>query len=217
MLCLVIGVGARFLRVLLGFERSPLVRIDSDIRKTRDVAWFRAEGASSVGLSFAVLAGGLLLEFFPGYETLGRVLRAAVVGWVAFSAWKLHRLPRRKGVLAWAVWASAWSLLIGSVAYPFAGTSAVSVLHLVFVGGFGMTALFVASRVVLAHGGFRVEMERRSRAIGWTAAFAIFAGMARAGAAFAPAEYFRHLAYASAAWLIALVIWGGWMGRRLRA
>lgn len=215
MLCLVLGVGARLLRVLLGYERSPLLRISANIREPDADTWFRAEGAPSVIASFIFLSTGFILEFFPGLEILGRCLRALVVGWVAFSAWKLHRLPRGKGVLAWGIWVSGWSLLVGSVVYPFSGSYAVSALHLVFIGGFGVTALLVASRVILAHGGFKVELERRSHALAWTAALIIFAALARAGAEFPGAGYLRHLGYASAAWLAGVVIWASWMGRRL--
>lgn len=217
MLSLLVGVGSRMLRVLLGFERSPLLRIESDVRKPARADWFRTEGAFSVAASFGLFATGFALEFWPGFEGLGRCLRAAVVAWIAFSAWNIHRLPRGKGVLAWGIWASAWSLLIGSIAYPFSGTYAVSVLHLVFIGGFGMTTFLVASRVVLAHGRFRVEVERRSRALALTGALAIVAGAARVGAAFSSSGYLAHLAYASAAWLAAILIWGAWMGKKLRA
>lgn len=203
LLALVVGIGAKLIRVLLGYEESPLVQLGGTPARTSPVFWVR--------IHVLILGLGFGLEFVPGTETFGRLLRAWVVSWVAISAWRLYRLPPRRGALTWGLWASGWSLWIGVLAYPFSGVYGIHFLHLVFAGGFGAVGLMVASRVVLAHGGYPIELETRSLSIRFTWILIFSAGFARLGAGFTETGYLRHLQYASILFVLGVLVWTTWM------
>jgi len=217
MLCFMIGIGARLVRVLLGYAPSPLLKISKNIH-TDDrgfSAWFAAESKKSIALNFLLLLCGFIFEFFPNLREIGRFLRAGVIAWIAFSAWQLHRFPKDRGILAWGLWSSSWLLLLGAIAYPLAGAYAIHVLHLIYVGGFGVTTLLVASRVILSHGGFPIEQEHRSKLLACTIVLGCLAAVTRMSAPLTGTGYERHLGYAALCWTVAIAIWGTWMGRKL--
>lgn len=213
MVSFIIGIGARLVRVLLGYAPSPLVQIKNSIRAGDRgfSSWFAAESKKSITVNFLLLALGFVFEFFPALREVGRFLRAAALGWIAFSAWKLHRFPKDRGVLSWGLWVSCWLLFFGAIANPFAGGYAMHILHLVYIGGFGVMALLVASRVILSHGGFDIELERRSKLLACTVALGALAAVTRMSAPFLGAGYERHLGYAAFCWTLAISLWGAWM------
>jgi hypothetical protein len=97
---------------------------------------------------------------------------------------------------------ATWSLALGLWTTAVAGLVApafkVHFAHLVFVSGFGMLTLAAASRV-LGDGG--------PRAWRWIGGLLLAAAATRVFAPFVPAVYESHLAYASIAWLAALLLW----------
>lgn len=76
--------------------------------------------------------------------------------------------------------------------------------------------LCIATRVVLAHGGFSLEPEISSKGLFVCGALCIVAAVTRMSAVFLPSEsYFLHLSYAGAALALGFIVWGGAIGYKL--
>lgn len=192
--CLVLGVGSRLIPALLGWTASP------EVAKTQ----------KRVGLFF-----GLALLFVGSYmlEALSfgigaQILRSLVVGFIAFVFWKIHRAPARRGVQPWALWASAWTLLLGQVGMIFFFTYRIHLLHVILVSGLALMTFMIATRVALAHGKHELSLEIKSRALLVGAVLVSLAGLTRLSASFAPDIYQSHLLYASYTWIAGLAVWG---------
>ena len=90
-------------------------------------------------------------------------------------------------------------------------------LHLAFISGFGLLTLLVASRVTLAHGGYDLSIEKRSRVFKWAGGWILAAALVRASAPLTAQAYFHHLAYAAACWIIGVGIWAAYFVPRMLA
>lgn len=194
MLCFVLGVGGKLVGSLLGWQSAPLVRISGGGPRAVH-AWAPA----------VLLLGGFAFEFLS-YPVEGRSLRAAAATWVALQAWKLHRRPLSRGRLVNWLWVSSWGLVSGLWAHALAPSLGVHALHLVFISGFGLMTLMIASRVTLAHGGHGLELELDSGAIRWAGVLITLAALTRASAPLT-GSYQRHLAYAASVWIAAMIVW----------
>lgn len=202
MLCFVLGVGGKLVGALLGWSSQPLVQITVVGTTKREPVI-----PLNIAVPFTVLALGFLLELTE-FQGIGRVLRALSAVFVAIDAWKLHRLPKNQGRLVNWLWVSSWGLILGLALYAFVPFMGIHGLHLMFICGFGLMTLMIASRVTLAHGGYDLEIEINSRAIRWAGALTLLAAGARTAAPLT-STYMDHLGYAAALWIAALVIWSG--------
>jgi uncharacterized protein involved in response to NO len=77
-----------------------------------------------------------------------------------------------------------------------------------FMGGFTLLILAVATRVTLSHGGHSLEAERRNWPLRLGMASGLFALAARVGATFTPNAFFELLALAGVVWLAGILFWG---------
>ena len=157
---------------------------------------------------YVTLAALLALSFAADatlVPRLGAVLRFAVAACLGILGWKLTRLPGRRALGAWAMWAAGWMMLIGlglAAAWPL---HAVAFHHFVFIGGYGLLTLAIGTRVVTGHGRFPVTDESRilSPAVVVLVALAL---VLRVAAEFAPRA--NHLLGGSAAlWIAAWLVW----------
>jgi uncharacterized protein involved in response to NO len=200
MLCFVLGVGGKLVSALLGWSAPPLVQIETAHTGKRGCLI-----SFDVALPVALLTAGFLLEF-TAWQMLARILRALSATYVGLSAWKLFQRPKIRGRLSNWLWISCWGLVSGSWLYALSTLLGTHGLHLMFICGFGLMTLIIASRVTLAHGGYDLELESKSRSIRWMGVFILAAALTRVTAPLTP-SYLHHLTYAAGAWLIALLIW----------
>jgi uncharacterized protein involved in response to NO len=104
--------------------------------------------------------------------------------------------------------------LAGLAAAGFFYDRHVALEHLLFIGGFGLLILVVASRVLFGHSGELPGFARRS----WTArviiSLAFIAAATRASADFWPAITISHHKYAAWTWGLAAALWLAWHRRR---
>ena len=121
-------------------------------------------------------------------------------------AWKLWRPPGRNVRLSWVLWAAGWCLALGLVAAAALPAYAVTAWHLVFVGGYGLLTLAIATRVVVSHGGHEMPEEGRVLGAGVLVAAAIALVLRLSSDGGSPAAL-RLDALAAAAWAVA---WGWW-------
>lgn len=196
----VLGIGAFvFPRMLGGGFGEPKTPTQ------RRTALLRAAGAA------ALLAGSFVLE------ALGRVhaayaLRAGVA--LAYLMVEVDWKTRRRGSLATGLkWALALGLL-GLVLAPFWYAQHVSIEHLLYIGGFGLLMLVVASRVLFGHSGDLEGFFARSRWVRFLVFLGVLAALTRATPAWRPSTTVSHHIYAAVTWAMLALGWLLWHRRR---
>ena len=142
-----------------------------------------------------------------GRPDLGAWLRVVPATGMGLLVWKLFRLPGRKDTLSWSLWSAGWFVLLGLWTAAVVPARAILGYHVVFLGGFGLLILGIATRVVVSHGAHPVEQEGRVLRRGVMAAVAV-ALLARVGAEFAPATVNLHYALSGLSWIAAWLLWG---------
>lgn len=201
MLLTVVGVGSQMIPRLLGAMSGGCVRSGS-IRTNRFLY---------IGLAFL---GGCFIEAFV-HPVLGRWVQTAIVGLIAVKHWGVLRLPFSRSKLAWVLWISCWFLLFGLAGESLFPSYSVHFLHLTFIGGFALMTLMVATRVILAHGGFNLILETQLTSLFWVCGFVAVSSVTRVAAGFIPAAYESHLSYAAVLWLTGLAIWTIRLGTKI--
>jgi uncharacterized protein involved in response to NO len=202
MLLVIVGVGGQLIPMLLGGApaagcmRSP-----------------RARNNRFLYLGLALLSAFFIEALMWG--DLGRVLQAVIVAAVALKHWRIFQLPIARSKLAWILWTSCWFLVTGLAGEALFPRYAVHFLHLSFIGGLALTSMMVATRLVLAHGGFSLMLETRLQSLYWAGGFVLTASVTRLAAGFIPAAYEHHLTYAALLWLMGLSIWAVVVGRKI--
>ena len=167
-----------------------------------------------------LLAAVLLLSSF-GIEVwveqrAGQLLRAAAFV-VALAQVRWRRAPASPppGTLASAL--RAWCLplaLLGLIAPAFAYSRHVALDHLLFIGGFGLLCLIVASRVLFGHSGDLPGFARKSWIARGIVLLVVLAALTRASADFQASIQLSHYKYAAWSWIIAGLAWSLWHARR---
>ena len=114
----------------------------------------------------ALLVLAVNLEF-AGLGTPAAVLRAIAALASTQLAWKLWRLPGRRDRLSWALWSAGWCVALGFTAAALLPLQRVEAWHVVFVGGYALLTLGIATRVVVSHGGHPIADE--ARVLNWPA------------------------------------------------
>jgi len=202
-LLLVLGVGGFLGPRLLGFAALP--KFDT------------AEKPPSTNILFYKVAGitvllSVIAEYGLGVSMMA-FLRAAAVTAVILAAVRPWRLPAARTTLAWCVWTAHWLIVVSVWLVAIAPRYRIDFLHVLFIGGFTLLILAVATRVTLSHGGHSLALERGS----WPLRIGLLSGLvamlARVGAPFAPSSYFEHLAYAGLLWIGGMLFWGVYLTR----
>jgi uncharacterized protein involved in response to NO len=196
-LALVLGVGTMLVPVFAGM-RDPLV--------LPGIAGPHERGNRR--RLYGALAALLLFSF--GCDALawpraGALLRLLVAATLGLLGWKLGRLPGRRALGAWGMWAAGWMVLLGlalAVAFPL---HAVAFQHLIFIGGYGLLTLAIGTRVVTGHGRFPIADEGRILSPVVVALVGL-ALVLRVGAEFAP-DARPWLGVSAALWILAWLAW----------
>lgn len=172
-------------------------------------AWLRTILAASALLaSFAVEVGV--------QPQAGVILRAVAVG-IALAGirWRRAADVPPAGTLANALRAWCLPLTFLGVATPaFAYSRHVALEHFLFIGGFGLLCLIVASRVLFGHSGSLPDFAKISRIARTIVVLVVIAAFTRASAEFWPKIIVSHHLYAAGLWALAALLWLLWHKRR---
>ena len=146
--CLVVGVGSLIL--------PHLARGDAP--------------AEPRGARLLHVAAGLIFASSFFVEELVSVpaahaLRAVFAGGALIIAGRLWRPPTQAGVHRWLAWLAGWALPIGFALVALFPSHRKALLHVVFIGSFGLMSLSIALHVALTHAGLADALERRSRPV----------------------------------------------------
>lgn len=197
-LSLVIGVGSLLVPTFIGV-RDPLSlpRIASPHERRGRRAFYLAV---ALLLAASFVAEGLL------HRALAAWLRALAATPMLFLAWKLHRRPGRRALHAYVLWSAGWGVLAGLWLTALWPSHLLAGEHIVFIAGFGLLTMGIATRVVTVHGGHALALERRVLGVPPLALLAL-ALASRLGAEFAPARTTPLLAASGALWALAWLAW----------
>ncbi|HEY7727312.1 MAG TPA: NnrS family protein [Candidatus Eisenbacteria bacterium] len=134
-------------------------------------------------------------------------IRVAAVTPLLILVWKIIRLPGRRDLLSFALWAGGWFILIGIWFAALSPAHAIAGFHLAFLGGFALLILGIATRVVVTHGKFPLQHERRlltPRVV----ALVVLALALRMVGEFVPGLATHFWAGSGTLWTLAWIDWG---------
>lgn len=192
--CLVIGVGSLILPLVFGYPPPP------DLTRERR---FDVVMPAVVGL---MIGATIVVEHLAGVRgaaTLRGIL--VIYGLVAFAG--IHRWPTKPGLQRRFAWIAAWFVPMGPLLAGLFPDYRIALLHLTFVGGFGLLTLVVGAHVVLGHTGREALRDRAKWPVLVYGSSMIIAAVTRFSADHLLDSYFQHLAYASLVWLAGTVAW----------
>ncbi len=201
MLGLILGIGGRLIPGIFGW--TEIVKSQRD-RYERSESFLRTVSLANY-IGAAIFTVSFIIEFFWA-PTLGRILRAIVVSYIAVTHWKLIYLPKKRTIHTLSIWVSCWIILVS--AWLYCGYPSINTLHLQYIGGFGLLAVLIGSRVILAHGNDGHSIEAKKFPLGWVGFLLIVAAATRSSIYLVPDSYVTHLAYAAGIWIIGLILWG---------
>lgn len=142
-----------------------------------------------------------------GQPRWGAWLRLAASAVVLLLSWKIWRLPSRRDVPALTLWFSGWAILAGLVLAAVWPSRALAGEHTVFIGGFGLLTLGIATRVVVSHGGH--PLTREPRTLGAAVAIGVLVALVlRLAAEAIPARAIPLLGLSGVLWVLAWAWWG---------
>ncbi len=119
----------------------------------------------------------------------------------------LSRFRQGTGTLSTMLQLSLLSLLLGLCLSGLSAVFTVAIKHLLFIGGFGLLILAIASRVTLGHAG-RVDLAQGKRhSLRWIMGIVLLGAATRVVADFIPEIRVSHHLYASLAWILAAAVW----------
>lgn len=203
-LCLIVGVGALLLPLVGGWP--PPADLGSSPRETRRAGLYVA-----VGL---VIVASQVAESM-GWMRAGPIVRGLVVALgllVGGGAWKA---PRKAGFHRRLLWLSVWLTAFGVALSGLAPTLRVASLHVLFIGGYSLMVLAVATHVTYAHvPGLDALMLTSHRAIVWMGVLVVLAVFSRVAADLSH-TYYEHLGSAALLWMLGSGIWLMFLGPKL--
>jgi len=206
-----------------GFLLAPILGIGSflfprilgrEFGEPANEAEARTKRIRTVGAAVLLLASFVIEA--AGWRIAGWLLRAFVVGGYLLIEIQWRRTPGEApaGTIATGV---RWALLLGVAGLLSAGFfpgRGAGVEHLLYIGGFGLLMLMVASRVLFGHSGELANFNR----IAWFPRLLISLGIlamaTRVTTGFLPALTVSHHIYASLTWALLATLWLAWHRRR---
>jgi uncharacterized protein involved in response to NO len=192
LLNLIVGIGSRMIPFL---------------SKTRAISPMQSH-KEGLGLALTImiaLNSSFILEAFaPTQLVYG--LRAAVMTAAAFFIFDVHKRRFEKTWLGTGLRFASVMMVIPYALVPLWPGQKLALLHVVFIGGFSLVTLMIATRVVLSHGGHSLQTEKSSPFLG--AVIFIFAVAA-------VLRSFSYFDWAALVWLTAIATWFGAVGRFL--
>ena len=203
LLAVVVGVGGFLAPRLMGrFQVIPSAHLTSPEKGVE----VRKRQARIHLLAGALLFASFWLEGF-GWKVIAYGLRACVVTGELFWTCSFLAPPRVPGFFAKLLWLSLWMILLGYWGVVIFPDYRVSLLHLVFLGGFSLMTFAVATVVTLSHSGEALKLQKRLPVL-WAVAAGLAAALVlRVVSTFFPELYFSLVGAAAFCWLAAGFTW----------
>ena len=153
-----------------------------------------------------LLTASCFIESFWS-ESYGSFLRSIIILITFFRYWKAHHFAGFNSSVALGIRISALSMLAGTLGVWLFPSYRLEALHLLYVSGFGLLTIMVASRVILSHGNHDLQLEFKNWFIKLPVALILLAAVTRVSALFISGGYEKHLAYAALSFLSGCLLW----------
>ncbi|MCP5537417.1 MAG: NnrS family protein [Akkermansiaceae bacterium] len=200
-----LGVGGFIFPMILGTTNRHARLGNPQMRKE-----WRAKAAESALL-------GVILIFTYWVEVHGGVkmmswVRVALCGvWITKeSGWLLRK--KAKGIMPLSLRAGIVCLLGGMVATGILEQNKIALDHMLYIGGFGLITMMVATRVIYGHSGQGDKFQKWVKPVIWCVGLLLFGMATRVSADFMvhinSTLRVSHHIYAAACWVVVSIIWG---------
>lgn len=196
----IMGIGAFLLPRFFGLKS----RHDLPEMLHFNRAWLQRASFSAI-CGVAVI-GSFFIEAFHSPQ-IGYAIRA-----IAVVVYFLREIPFNtsefsKGSLVWAIRIALFSIPAGYLCMALIPERQAAFIHIVFISGFSLITLTVASRVILGHSGQSALFKLSLKSIIALIILFILAMVTRVTADWFPDIRWSHLAYASILWIAGALIW----------
>ena len=163
----------------------------------------------------ALMVGVLLILTFwiEGYGEIKAMswTRAVICFiWLTKESGWLQR-GNANGVMAFAIRAGIVCLLGGMIGAGIFGDNYIRKIgldHSLYIGGFGLITMIVATRVIFGHSGQGTKFNTWNKSLIWASGLLIFGMLTRVSADFILPMRLSHHIYAAGCWIAVSVIWG---------
>lgn len=206
-----------------GFLLGPIIGIggflfprffhSDDSRGQRQPTWQRR---AMTGGAVGMFVLGTYITQSYGFDTSSSIARAVVVSVYLLTQVCPFRRGRGTGSLSTMLRAAIAFLLLGIFVSGVSAVFQTAVKHVMFVGGYGLIALTIATRVSWGHSGNINLTEGKRRSLRFILAFILLAMATRIVADFIPTIRVSHHIYAALSWVIAAAIWSWAVMRYVR-
>lgn len=184
LLNLIFGLGSRLVPFLTRTQRI-------------DPTQLQADNAWPIGIVLLLLNASLVLEaYFSSWWIWA--LRSCVVIAAAATLFSMFKRSLQPTVMGFGIRLSIISMILGYTLIAYVPDQRLALLHIVFIGGFGLLTIMIATRVMLSHGGHPLIVEVRSKAFGLCILLATAAAVFRAQSWWTTAAVL---------WISAVLIW----------
>jgi uncharacterized protein involved in response to NO len=183
-------------RLLYGVKGFP----ETEGPVFRKQLWMYTAVGSLLLLSFFVEAGGL--------PVIGRLLRALVVTLQLLVEIRIYRRPHTGYWHLYLMWFSFWCVLLGLWLASLFPAYEMTMLHITFVGGFGLLTIMIGSRVITGHCDVKDLWLQSAWQLGVPGVLILLAVVARLVAGFNSETYAIFLVCGVCLWLLAMLVWG---------
>lgn len=182
----------------------PRFFLSKKIEKAQPSRWSTSRG-------FNALVGMLVLATYvlqtTQYPVAGPVLRAAMVSAYLFMQVFNSRQQGNSNRLSLMLRVSIICLVIGILVSGVATLHTIAVKHVLFIGGYGLLILTVASRVIWGHAGQLHLANQKRKTLAAILGFILFALATRVIADVIPEIKISHHIYAAICWAIGVGVW----------
>lgn len=113
-----------------------------------------------------------------------------------------------KGIMAFALRAGIVCLLGGMIAVGILDQHKIALDHSLYIGGFGLITMIVATRVIYGHSGQGNKFQLWVKPLCWCTGLLLFDMLTRVTADFMPKIMLSHHVYAALLWVVVSIIWG---------
>lgn len=195
-LAFILGIGSKLIPGILGH---------SEVLSPANFLKEKKHYLKTVPSYFYLLMTLYVLSFLIELQ-YGNWLRFLIVIFISMKFWKLYLLPPTKTALTYSIWLSAWLILLSVLLKALWLEGFIHAGHSFFINGIVLLSILVATRVLVAHGPMKKELED-SKWLYVITFFVVLAAATRVSAFLMSESYYRHLAYSSFSLGLGIIIW----------
>lgn len=195
-LAFILGIGSKLIPGILGH---------SEVLSPANFLKEKKHYLKTVPSYFYLLMTLYVLSFLIELQ-YGNWLRFLIVIFISMKFWKLYLLPPTKTALTYSIWLSAWLILLSVLLKALWLEGFIHAGHSFFINGIVLLSILVATRVLVAHGPMKKELEN-SKWLYVITFFVVLAAATRVSAFLMSESYYRHLAYSSFSLGLGIIIW----------